>query len=83
MPRPHWILGNETHAGRGYFGMQCFELKRDALTEAREWGLSHKQARELAKRGRLELPVIHAKRWGYSAIELIPCYCQDESVHRD
>lgn len=83
MPRPHWILGSETHFGRGYFACQCFAFKSEALTEARDgWMLRKSEMADLRK-GRVEFVLRRAQELKCVALELVSCRCETPEVHND
>lgn len=84
MPRPHWILGTETHVGRGYFACRCFEFKSEALTEARDgWMLKKSEMVALRKEGRVDFALKRARELQCIALELVSCRCPTPEVHDD
>lgn len=84
MPK-HWLIGEETHFGRGYFSIQRFATKRDAITYARdEYGLKSAEVEALGY-GRVEFFGVpgRAQKLKCIALELVGCSCKEPEVHDD
>lgn len=79
----HWLLGEETHFGRGYFSLSRFNTKADALKHARtEYGLNGREHAEL-RLGRVDFfsRPGRAQEVGCIALELVGCECETPEVH--
>jgi hypothetical protein len=84
MPR-HWLIGEETHFGRGYFSIQRFGQKRAALAYARdEYNLRPAEV-EALRAGRVEFFEVpgRAQQVECIALELVGCSCGEPEVHDD
>ena len=84
MPR-HWLIGEETHFGRGYYSLQRFPTKRAALTYARdEYALKPAEVEALGY-GRVEFFIVpgRAQEAQCIALELVGCSCKEPEVHDD
>lgn len=81
-PRGHWLLGIETHVGRGYFSLSRHETRREALAHARDIHTLRKSEMEaLSWEGRVELSLSRARELACIAIELVSCDCGTPEVH--
>lgn len=82
MPK-HWLLGEETHFGRGYFSLLTFEQKTAALSYARStYGLTASEMQAL-RAGRVEFFEIPGRAQALQciALELVGCDCRQPEVH--
>lgn len=80
--KAHWLLGQETHFGRGYFALACFESRRDALSEARNFlTLKKSELAALSEAGRVEFSLERARELRLVALELVSCDCATPEVH--
>jgi len=79
----HWLVGEETHFGRGYFSIQRFDHKRAAVAYARdEYNLKPAEVRAL-RDGRVEFFAVpgRAQEVECIALELVGCTCRQPEVH--